>query len=58
MIKISKRELSLPRAVISKLLRIASESKDVVSLGIGEPDFITPKPILDFASKAVYKSTH
>ncbi|MBI4009838.1 MAG: aminotransferase class I/II-fold pyridoxal phosphate-dependent enzyme, partial [Candidatus Aenigmarchaeota archaeon] len=58
MIKISKRELNLPRAVIAKLLRIASESKSVVSLGVGEPDFVTPKPILDFASKAVYKSTH
>ena len=58
MIRISKRELSLPRAVIAKLLKISSESKNVVSLGVGEPDFVTPKPILDFASKAVYKSTH
>lgn len=58
MIKVSKRELSLPRAVIAKLLKIASESKNVVSLGVGEPDFVTPKPILDFASKAVYRSTH
>ena len=58
MIKVSKRELSLPRAVIAKLLKIASESENVVSLGVGEPDFVTPKPILDFASRAVYKSTH
>src|SRR3989344_2902026 len=58
MIKISRREVNLPKAVIGKLLKIASESKKVISLSVGEPDFVTPKPILDYASKAVYKATH
>ena len=58
MIKISKREMNLPKSVIAKLLKLSNESKNVISLSVGEPDFITPKPILDYASRAVYKSTH
>jgi aminotransferase len=32
---------------IRKFFDIAATMKDVISLGIGEPDFTTPKPILD-----------
>ena len=58
MTHISERELELPDSIIGKLQGIAAEHKDVVSLGIGEPDFITPKPILDYAIKIINKATH
>ncbi len=56
--RVSKREAELPEAVIGNLLKIAAESKDVISMSIGEPDFITPQPILDHAKSVVKKSTH
>ena len=49
--EISAREKSLPFSVINKLLKISSESKEVISLSIGEPDFETAKPILKEAKK-------
>jgi aminotransferase len=55
---ISNREMDLPEAMIGELLKIASESKDVISMSVGEPDFITPKPLLDYAKKVIGKSTH
>lgn len=58
MTHISERELQLPDAVIGKLLEIAAEHKEVISLSVGEPDFVTPKPILDYASKIIKKATH
>ncbi|MAG47239.1 aromatic amino acid aminotransferase [archaeon] len=58
MVHISEREEQLPDAVIGKLLKIAAEDKNVISLSVGEPDFITPKPILDHAKSVIKKSTH
>jgi len=58
MTHISERELELPDSIIGKLQGIAAEHKDVISLGVGEPDFVTPKPILDYASKVIGKATH
>ena len=55
---ISERESQLPDSIIGKLQEIAAERKDIISLGIGEPDFLTPKPVLDYASKIIKKSTH
>ena len=55
---ISERELQLPKSILEKLQSISSENKNIISLSIGEPDFITPKPILDYAKKIIYKSTH
>jgi len=43
---IAKREKELPYYTIGKLLKIAAESKDIISLGPGEPDFVTPSRIL------------
>jgi len=54
---ISERELELPNAIIDQLMTIAAERKDIISLGIGEPDFVTPKPILDYAKKIIYQSS-
>lgn len=56
---LSKREEELPRATIGKLLKISSESKDIISLGPGEPDFATPEFIIKAAKKALdSKFTH
>lgn len=40
--KIAKKVIELPPSGIRKYFDIASTIKDVISLGVGEPDFITP----------------
>ena len=44
---LSKRAAELKPSGIRKFFDIVATMKDVISLGIGEPDFTTPKPILD-----------
>src|SRR5665648_250369 len=44
---LSKRVANLKPSGIRKFFDIAATMKDVISLGIGEPDFTTPKPILE-----------
>jgi aminotransferase len=44
---ISQRVAGLKPSGIRKFFDIAATMQDVISLGIGEPDFVTPKPILD-----------
>jgi len=44
---LSKRVAGLRPSGIRKFFDIAATMKDVISLGIGEPDFTTPKPILE-----------
>ncbi len=44
---ISRRVNSVPPSGIRKYFDIAATMKDVISLGIGEPDFVTPRPILE-----------
>jgi len=43
---LSKRVAALKPSGIRKFFDIAATMKDVISLGIGEPDFTTPEPIL------------
>ncbi len=43
---ISHRVAQAPPSGIRKFFDIAATMEDVISLGIGEPDFITPEPIL------------
>lgn len=43
---ISKRVADTPPSGIRKFFDIAATMEDVISLGIGEPDFVTPDPIL------------
>ncbi len=43
---ISDRVAGAPPSGIRKFFDIAATMKDVISLGIGEPDFVTPQPIL------------
>ena len=45
--RLSKRVAGLKPSGIRKFFDIAATMDDVISLGIGEPDFTTPKPILD-----------
>ncbi len=53
---ISERELQLPDATIGRLLEIASEHKDIISLSVGEPDFETPKPLLNYLKSIIPKN--
>lgn len=43
---VSRRILQVPPSGIRRFFDIAATMEDVISLGIGEPDFITPSPIL------------
>ncbi|MCB0102453.1 MAG: aminotransferase class I/II-fold pyridoxal phosphate-dependent enzyme [Anaerolineales bacterium] len=45
--RLSTRVAGLKPSGIRRFFDIAATMKDVISLGIGEPDFTTPKPILD-----------
>lgn len=44
---ISQRVAAVPPSGIRRFFDIAATMKDVISLGIGEPDFVTPAPILN-----------
>ena len=44
---ISSRVQAVPPSGIRKYFDIAATMQDVISLGIGEPDFVTPRPIMD-----------
>jgi aminotransferase len=43
---VSHRVQNVPPSGIRRFFDIAATMKDVISLGIGEPDFVTPQPIL------------
>jgi aminotransferase len=43
---VSRRVAQAPPSGIRKFFDIAATMEDVISLGIGEPDFVTPEPIL------------
>jgi aminotransferase len=43
---VAKRVAEVPPSGIRKFFDIVATMKDVISLGIGEPDFVTPEPIL------------
>jgi aminotransferase len=44
---VSQRVQSVPPSGIRRFFDIAATMKNVISLGIGEPDFVTPLPILN-----------
>lgn len=44
---IARRVYDVPPSGIRRFFDIAATMGDVISLGIGEPDFITPEPILE-----------
>lgn len=45
--KVSQRGIQTPPSGIRRYFEIAATMKDVISLGIGEPDFVSPKPVID-----------
>lgn len=56
---ISERETELPVMTIGRLLHMAEENKNIISLGPGEPDFSAPKNIIAAAKRALDKGyTH
>ncbi len=52
---LSKRAKDIPPSGIRKFFDLAAKSSDVVSLGVGEPDFITPWNIRDAAISTIKK---
>lgn len=61
---LSRRVATLKPSGIRKFFDIAATMKDVISLGIGEPDFTTPAPILEAGIRSLqsgethYTSNH
>ena len=49
--EISERYIHLPSSEFAEIMRIAAEDKIVISLGPGEPDFTTPRHIIEFAKR-------
>jgi aminotransferase len=56
---LSRRVATLKPSGIRKFFDIAATMKDVISLGIGEPDFNTPPPIIEAGIKSLRRGeTH
>ncbi len=56
---VSKRARSVPASGIRKFFDLLSTIEDVVSLGVGEPDFVTPEPIRRAAIDSILRGeTH
>ena len=60
--QVSKRIFQLETetafAILAKANKLASEGKDIINLGIGQPDFPTPKNIQEAAIKAIKDGKH
>ena len=60
--QVSKRIFNLETetafTVLAKANKLQSEGKDIINLGIGQPDFPTPKNILEAAIKAIRDGMH
>jgi aminotransferase len=42
---VSRRMQAVPPSGIRKFFDLLSTIEDVISLGVGEPDYVTPEPI-------------
>ena len=57
--RVARRVASLRPSGIRKFFDIAATMQDVISLGIGEPDFTTPEPILQAGLRSLQRGeTH
>ena len=45
-------------AVLARATRLAAEGRDIINLGIGQPDFRTPDHIVEAAVKALRDGHH
>ncbi len=52
----SQRLVKAPKSAIRKLFDLASGRSDIISLGIGQPDFRTPEPIIQGNINALKKN--
>lgn len=52
---ISKKVAQTPPSGIRKFFDIAATMENVISLGIGEPDFVTPSPILEAGVDSLHR---
>lgn len=52
---VSKKVAQTPPSGIRKFFDIAATMDNVISLGIGEPDFVTPEPILQAGVDSLYR---
>lgn len=55
--RISSRIRSMPSSGIRKFFDIAATMPDVISLGVGEPDFMTPEPIRLAGQRSIEQTT-
>jgi aminotransferase len=56
---VSQRVQGIPPSGIRKFFDIAATMEDVISLGIGEPDFVTPAPFLEAGVRSLQEGhTH
>jgi aminotransferase len=51
---LAQRVIWLKPSGIRKFFDIVATMKDVISLGIGEPDFVTPEPIIEAGIRALH----
>jgi aminotransferase len=51
---LARHVVSLKPSGIRKFFDIVATMKDVISLGIGEPDFVTPEPIIEAGIRALH----
>ena len=56
--RIFKLETETAFSVLAKANKLHSQGKDIINLGIGQPDFPTPKNILEAAIKAIRDGMH
>ena len=60
--KVSKKIINLETesafAILAKATKLISEGKDIINLGIGQPDFPTPSNIQEAAIKAIKDGHH
>ena len=52
---LSKQVMDMPRSGIREFFDLATGSKDIISLGVGEPDFVTPWNIREAAISSLEK---
>ena len=56
--RIFKLETESAFSVLDKANKLKSMGKDIINLGIGQPDFLTPNNILEAAKKAIKDGHH
>ena len=51
--RLTSRVKDVPPSGIRRFFEIAATMEDVITLGIGEPDFVSPKPIIEAAKRSM-----